>query len=94
MFVDCYDFCKFFVEMVGVELGSLFMSLCEFMEVLSEIEEWLLRIDFLYILGNIYLVFLLEVVLDKIKKYYCLVNVEIILRKLVNIELRWFNVYL
>lgn len=80
--------------MVGVELGSLFMSLCEFMEVLSEIEEWLLRIDFLYILGNIYLVFLLEVVLDKIKKYYCLVNVEFILRKLVNIELRWFNVYL
>lgn len=26
-------------------------------------------------------------------KYYCLVNVELILKKYVNVELRWFNVY-
>lgn len=67
--------------------------MCEPMEVLSEIEERSLRIDSLYTPGNIYPAFLPEVVLDKIKKYHRLANAEITPRKLVNIELRRFNVY-
>lgn len=92
-FVDCHDSRKFLGEMAGAESESSRMSLCEPMEVLSEIEERTLRIDSLYTPGNIYPAFLPEVVLDKIKKYHRLANAEITPRKLVNIELRRFNVY-
>lgn len=73
--------------------GAESESLCEPMEVLSEMEERSLRIDSLYTPGNIYPELLPVVVLDKIKKYHRLANAEITPRKLVNIELRRFNVY-
>lgn len=79
--------------MAGAESESSPMSLCEHMEVLSEIEERSLKIDSLYTPGNIYPTFLPEVILDKIKKYHRLANAELTPRKLVNIELGRFNVY-
>lgn len=93
-FVDCHDTCKFLAEMAGAESESSPMSFCEPMEMVSEMEERSLRIDSLYTPGTIYPEFLPLVVLDKIKKYHRLANAEMTPRKLVNIELRRFNVYL
>lgn len=56
-------------------------------------EERSLRIDSLYTPGKIYPEFLPVAVLDKNKKYHRSANAEITPRKLVNIELRRFNVY-
>lgn len=91
--MDCHDSCKFLAEMAGAESESSSMSLYEPMEMIDEMEERSLKIDSLYTPGTIYPETLPLVVLDKIKKYHRLANAEIVPRKLVNIELRRFNVY-
>lgn len=92
-FVDSQDSCQFLAEMADAESESSPMSLCEPMEMINEMEERFLRINSLYTPGTIYPELLPLVVLDKIKKYRRLANAEITPRKLVNIELRRFNVY-
>lgn len=44
---------KNFKEMVGVEFEDLLVSIFEFMEIIDEIKERLLRIDLLYIFSII-----------------------------------------
>lgn len=91
--MDRHDSCKFLAEMAGAESESSPMSFCEFRDMINEMEKRSLRFDSLYTPGTIYPEFLPLVVLDKIKKYHRLANAEITPKKLVNIELRRFNVH-